>query len=55
MINKDNLAIMFIPNTGESDCGQVMQALNIHKQTMNDRYLGMLVHVGDAGQRCLHI
>jgi hypothetical protein len=23
-----------------------MQALNIQKQTMNDRYLGMLVHVG---------
>jgi hypothetical protein len=24
----------------------VMEALNIRKQTMNDRYLGMPVHVG---------
>jgi hypothetical protein len=35
MINKDKSEIMFIPNTGEFDHGQVMQALNIHKQTMN--------------------
>jgi hypothetical protein len=46
MINRDKSTIMFSPNTRENDRVQVMQALNIQKQTMNDRYLGMLVHVG---------
>jgi hypothetical protein len=46
MINRDKSTIMFSSNTRENDRVQVMQALNIQKQTMNDRYLGMLVHVG---------
>jgi hypothetical protein len=46
MINRDKSTIMFSPNTRENDRVQVMQALNIQKQTMNDRYLEMLVHVG---------
>jgi hypothetical protein len=48
MINRDKPAIMFSPNTGEYDRAQVMQTLNIQKQTMNDRYLGMPVHVGQC-------
>jgi hypothetical protein len=39
---------MFSPNTGDNDREQVMQALNIWKLTMNDRYLGMPVHVGQC-------
>jgi hypothetical protein len=46
MINRDNFVIMFSPNTRENDCVQVMQALNFQKQTMNDSYMGMPVHVG---------
>jgi hypothetical protein len=48
MINRDKSAIMFSPNTGESDRARVMQTLDIQKQTMNDRYLGMPVHVGQC-------
>jgi hypothetical protein len=48
MINKDKSAIMFSPNTGENDRGRVMHALNIQRTTVNDKYLGMPVHVGQC-------
>jgi hypothetical protein len=48
VINKDKFAIMFSPNTGEADREKVMGALNIRKQTMYDRYLGLPVHVGQC-------
>jgi hypothetical protein len=54
MINRDKSAIMFSPNTGLSDWARVMQTLDFQKQTMNDRYLGMPIHVGSVDQRCLH-
>ncbi|CAN6246168.1 unnamed protein product [Urochloa humidicola] len=50
MINRDKSAIMFSPNTGQEDREAVMGALNIQKQTMNERYLGMPVHVGQNRQ-----
>jgi hypothetical protein len=46
VINKEKSAIVFSPNIDEADREKVMEALNIRKQTMNDRYLGMPVHVG---------
>jgi hypothetical protein len=48
MINKDKSAIMFNPNTGDADKEKVIQALNIQRQTMSDKYLGMPVHVGQC-------
>jgi hypothetical protein len=48
VINRDKSAIMFSTNTRETDRANVMQALNIQKVTMNDRYLGMPVHVGQC-------
>jgi hypothetical protein len=51
MINKDKSAIMFSLNTGDIDRGLVMIVLNIQKQTMNDRYLGMPVHVGQCRKK----
>jgi hypothetical protein len=48
MINRDKSAIMFSTNTRENDRANVMQALNIQKVTMNDRYLGMPMHVGQC-------
>jgi hypothetical protein len=48
VINKDKSAIMFSPNTGEGVRGRVMHTLNIQRTTMNDKYLGMPVHVGQC-------
>jgi hypothetical protein len=48
VINKDKSAIMFSPNTGEGDRERVMHTLNIQRTTMNDKYLGMPVHVGQS-------
>jgi hypothetical protein len=48
MINKKKSAIMFTPNTREADREKVMQTLHIQKTTMNGKYLGMPVHVGQC-------
>jgi hypothetical protein len=37
---------MFSPSTSNNDRKAVMQSLNIRKQTMSERYLGMPVYVG---------
>jgi hypothetical protein len=47
-INKQKSAIMFSANTRETKKGEVMQILEIQKETMNERYLGMPVYVGKS-------
>lgn len=39
---------MFSANTRETKKGEVMQILEIQKETMNERYLGMPVYVGKS-------
>ena len=51
MINKEKLAIMFSPNTSTKDKREVMQALNIRRETVNERYQGLLVHVGKSRKK----
>jgi len=46
MINKTKSAILLSPNTGDSDKRNVKDILEVEKETMNERYLGILVHVG---------
>ena len=46
MINKDKSAVMFSPNTPAGKRVEVMQALDIQRETMNERYLGLPVYVG---------
>jgi hypothetical protein len=48
MINKEKAAIMFTANTGEADRAKMMQTLQIQKTAMNDKYLGMPIHVGQC-------
>jgi hypothetical protein len=38
MINREKSAVMFSPNTCDEHREQVRQALNIQKETMNERY-----------------
>jgi hypothetical protein len=42
---------MFSPNTDSSNREEVMQTLNIHRETMNERYLGLPVHVGQSRKK----
>ena len=51
MINKEKSTIMFSTNTVGGKRREVMQALNIQKETMNERYLGLLVFVGRDKKR----
>ena len=46
MINKEKSAVMFSPNTRTEKRAEVMQALDIQHETMNERYLGLPVFVG---------
>lgn len=39
-INREKSPIMFNPNTDSTSRGEVMQILNIQRETMNERYLG---------------
>jgi hypothetical protein len=48
MINKDKSAIMFSTNTSSSKKREVLQGLQIQKETMNERYLGLPVYVGKS-------
>jgi len=50
-INRDKSAIMFSPNTSSTDKGVVMEALNIQRETMNERYLGLPVFVGQSRKK----
>jgi len=46
MINKDKSAVMFSPNTPAAKKAEVMQALDIQRETRNERYLGLPVFIG---------
>lgn len=48
MINKDKSAVMFSTNTAYAKRREVMQRLQIQKETMNERYLGLPVYVGKS-------
>ncbi|XP_066396356.1 uncharacterized protein [Miscanthus floridulus] len=48
LINADKSAVMFSPNTKDSDRRGVMQALHIRSETMNEKYLGLPVFVGKS-------
>lgn len=44
MINKEKSSIMFSPNTLDiNKRREVMNILDIQKETMNDRYLGLSI------------
>lgn len=45
-INKEKSAILFSSNTRDCRRAEVKLAIQISKETMNDRYLGLPVHVG---------
>lgn len=46
MIYKDKSAVMFSRNTSAAKKGDFMRELNLQRETINDRYLGLPVHVG---------
>jgi hypothetical protein len=46
VVNKDKSAAMFSMNTTHTKRREVMQSLQIQKETMNERYLGLPVYVG---------
>lgn len=48
LINADKSAVMFSPNTKDTDRRGVMEALNIKSETMNEKYLGLPVFVGKS-------
>ena len=48
MINKEKSAIMFSRNTAADKREEVMNVLGITKETMNERYFGLPVHVGKS-------
>jgi hypothetical protein len=45
-INKDKSAVLFSPNTSDVDRAAVKDILQITKEAMNNRYLGLPIHVG---------
>jgi len=47
-INKDKSVVMFSTNARDIDRAEVKGILHIAKETMNDRYLGLPVHVGKS-------
>lgn len=48
MINKDKSVVMFSLNTVNEKRGELMQARDIQRETINERYLGLLVFVGQS-------
>lgn len=46
MINKSKSAILFSTNTVATRRSEVKGILEVEKETMNERYLGLPVHVG---------
>ena len=46
-INKEKLAVLFSRNTRSRDRRDVKDSLQIVKEAMNDRYLGLPVNVGN--------
>jgi hypothetical protein len=48
MINKSKSAILFSPNTSDADKRVVKDILDVEKETMNEKYLGLPVFVGNS-------
>jgi hypothetical protein len=48
MINKSKSAILFRTNTVATRRNEVKGILEVEKETMNERYLGLPVHVGSS-------
>ena len=48
MINKSKSAVLFSPNTSDVNRRVVKDALDVEKETMNEKYLGLPVHVGSS-------
>lgn len=46
MINKDKSAVMFSRNTSRAKKEEFMRELNLQRETVNDRYLGLPVYIG---------
>lgn len=46
MINKDKSAVMFSQNTSRAKKEEFMRELNLQRETVNDRYLGLPVYIG---------
>jgi hypothetical protein len=51
VINKEKSAVLFSPNTTAVKRGEVMQALDIQRETRSERYLGLPVYVGRSRTR----
>uniref|UniRef100_A0A452ZV79 Reverse transcriptase domain-containing protein n=1 Tax=Aegilops tauschii subsp. strangulata TaxID=200361 RepID=A0A452ZV79_AEGTS len=50
-INVEKSAVMFSPNTSQLAKDAVKQAIEIHSENWNDRYLGLPVHVGRSRRK----
>jgi hypothetical protein len=46
VINTEKSAVMFSPNTGDTQRRQVMDILSICSETRSEKYLGLPVYVG---------
>jgi hypothetical protein len=43
---QEKSAVLFSTNTGQQQREEVRQTLGVHKETLNERYLGLPAHVG---------
>jgi hypothetical protein len=48
MINKSKSAILFSKNTCSSNTRAVKDAIEVEKETISERYLGLPVHIGNS-------
>lgn len=48
MINKSKSAILFSTNTADGKRSEVKSILEVEKETMSERYLGLPIHVGSS-------
>jgi hypothetical protein len=48
MINKSKSAVLFSPNTSEASRRVVKEVLEVERENLNEKYLGLPVHVGTS-------
>lgn len=53
MINKAKSAILFSRNTQTEHMKKICDLLQVTKETMSEKYLGMPVHIGQSKTRTL--
>jgi hypothetical protein len=51
MINRQKSAVLFSANTQQQQREEVIQTLGVHKETLNERYLGLPAHVGNSRKK----